>query len=107
VSAIEARYGHIYRVCLEPDVTVLGVIVSNDRLNSIYDEYITAQVATSKEHDGTAGSVRLKSGDPVFGYVICRDVGMVLHEELVEDLGPVSLETRVEVERTLRQVLGP
>lgn len=106
MSNIEARYGHIYRVRLEQDVTVLGIIVSNNRLNATYDEYITAQVAGSKEHDGTAGSVRLKSGDPAFGYIICRDIGMVLHEELEEDLGAVSLETQVEVERALRQVLG-
>lgn len=106
MSDIVARYGHVYRICLGQDV-VIGVIVSNDRLNSTYDEFITAQVATSKEHDGTAGSVRLKSGDPAFGYIICRDIGMVLREELEEDLGPVSMETRVEMERTLRHVLGP
>lgn len=107
MSIIEARYGHIYRLCLDQDVTVLGIIVSNDRLNALYDEYITAQVATSKEHDGTAGAVRLNPGDPAFGYIICRDIGMVLQEELKEDLGPVSLETRVEMEQALRRVLGP
>lgn len=107
MSNIEARYAHIYRVCLDQDVTVLGIVVSNDRLNDTYDEFITAQVATSKEHDGTAGSVRLKSGDPAFGYIICRDIGMVALDELKEDLGPVSLETQVEMERALRQVLGP
>ena len=86
---------------------MLGIVVSNNRLNDTYDEFITAQVATSKEHDGTAGSVRLKSGDPAFGYIICRDIGMVALDELKEDLGPVSLETQVEMERALRQVLGP
>ena len=104
---IDARYGHIYRIGLEPDISVLGMIVSNDRLNAKYVEFITAQVTTCKEHEGTAGAVRLRSGDPAFGYVICRDIGMVLHSELKEDLGPVSMETRLEVERALRSVLGP
>lgn len=107
MSKLEARYAHVYRICLDGDVTVLGIIVSNDRLNSTYDEYITAQVTTSKDHDGTAGSVRLKSGDPAFGYIICRDIGMVERDELREDLGPVSLETQLEMEKALRHVLGP
>lgn len=103
----DARYGHVYRIRLDPETVVLGVIVSGNRLNAAFDTYITAQVATSKEHDGTIGAVRLNSGDPVFGYIICRDIGMVHDEELVEDLGPVSLETQTEMERTLRSVLGP
>jgi mRNA-degrading endonuclease toxin of MazEF toxin-antitoxin module len=103
---IIAKRGHIYRVALEQDSTVLGLILSNDRLNGEYDEYVTAQVAASKDHEGTGGAVRLKSGDPVFGYVICRDIGMVHQEELKEDLGKLSMETMVEVERSLRTVVG-
>lgn len=101
------RFGHIYRLRLDTDTRVMGVIVSNNRLNAQFDTYIAAQVAVSKEHDGTIGSVRLNSGDPVFGYIICRDIGMIHDEEILEDLGPLSLETRTEMERTLRSVLGP
>lgn len=100
-------YGHVYRIRLDPETRVIGVIVSSNRLNSQFDTYIAAQVAVSKEHDGTLGSVRLNSGDPVFGYIICRDIGMIHDEEILEELGPLSLETRTEMERTLRSVLGP
>jgi mRNA-degrading endonuclease toxin of MazEF toxin-antitoxin module len=106
VSDLAVKRGHVYRVVLGQGSAVLGLILSNDRHNAEYDEYVTAQVAASREHEGTGGSVRLKSGDPAFGYVICRDIGMVHREELKEDVGPLSMETMIEVERTLKQVLG-
>ena len=106
MSGFVVKRGHVFRVVLGQGPTVLGLVLSNDRHNTEYDEYVTAQVAASKEHEGTGGSVRLKSGDPAFGYVICRDIGMVHREELKEDIGPLSMETMLEVERTLKQVLG-
>lgn len=106
MSSIVAKRGHVYRIALAQDVIVRGIILSNDRLNDGRDEYIVAQIVASKEHEGTGGAVRLTSGDPAFGYIICRDLGMVHHDELKEDLGPVTLETIVALQRSLRNVLG-
>lgn len=103
---IAARHGNIYRIALEPDVVVLGLIISIDRLNDRHPDYTTVQVTASKLHEGTFGAVRLNSGDPAFGYVICRDSGMVRQEELKEDLGRLSMESLDNVKKALRLVYG-
>lgn len=107
MSQVYAQRGHIYRIAFHPDVTVLGLIVSTDKHNRDRDEYITVQVTSgSGDQRGLPGSVRLGAGDPGYGYVVVRDIGMVGDEELREDLGEVSPETMAEVGRALKMVLG-
>ena len=96
----------MYRIDLEGDAILLGLVVSNNRHNEQYPQHHVVQISASKLHEGTAGAVRLGSGDPAFGYVICRDILMVRREELKEDLGELSTETLLAVERALRMVLG-
>lgn len=103
---VTAKRGHVYRIAMEPDVIVMAVIVTIDWLNDQRDFYSACQITTSRVHEGTLGAVRLKSGDPAFGYVICREVTSVYADELKEDLGPVSIETMMEIERSLRRVFG-
>lgn len=104
---VQARRGHVYRISFGPGVSFLGVIISNDRVNEVYDEYITLQISSNPVHENTAGAVRLNSGDPAFGHVICRDVGMVHQDELKEDLGRLSAETLLRVEKMHHTVTGP
>jgi mRNA interferase MazF len=104
---VPAQRAHIYRIQFDPEIAVLGLIVSADWLNAQSDEYMVAQVtASGADQRGMPGSVRLTSGDPAFGYIVCRDVGMVDHEEVKEDLGEVSMETMNEVSNALKLVLS-
>lgn len=104
--SIRAQRGHVYRIAFEPDVVVLGLVVSSDRINGAHTDYATVQITGSKLHEDTFGAVRLRSGDPAFGHVVCRDIGMVHQSELKEDLGQLSMETQVAVDKALKTVLG-
>jgi mRNA-degrading endonuclease toxin of MazEF toxin-antitoxin module len=107
VSDIDPRRGHIYRVAIEPEITVLVLLVSGDWLNRQSTEYAAVQVTSARvDQSGFPGSVRLTAGDPAFGWIVCRDIGMVAHEELKEDLGPVSAETLMRTGTALKQALG-
>lgn len=102
-----AQRGCVYRIELEPGVTVLGLVVTADWINRHSSEYAVVQVTSaSGDQRGLAGAVRLTSGDPAFGWVVCRDIGMVAHEELKEELGPLSADTMTLVSTALKQVLG-
>lgn len=99
--------GHIYRVAFDTKTTVLGLVVSADWLNSQSNDYATVQVTSaSTDQTGLPGSVRLNSGDPTSGWVVCRDIGMVHLDELTEDIGPISLDTEIQVNHALKRVLG-
>lgn len=99
--------GHIYRVTFDTGTTVLGLVVSADWLNIQSTDYATVQVTSaSADQTGLPGSIRLGSGDPLSGWVVCRDIGMVHLDELTEDLGPVSLDTEIRVNHALKRILA-
>lgn len=107
MSDIEPRRGRIYRIALEPDAIVLGLVVSADWINRNSDEYAVVQVTSARaDQSGLPGSVRLISGDPAFGWIVCRGVPTVYRDEFREDLGPVSAETLLRTGTALKQVLG-
>lgn len=97
--------GHVYRIAIGTE-TLVGLVVSADWLNAEQDTCITLLVVADRSAPPLPHWVRLKSGDPAFGHVVCRDIGMVHKDELKEDLGPMSMETMVEVGQALRRVLG-
>lgn len=106
MNLIVPQRGHIYRIALQPDVAVLGLVISNNIHNRAYDDCVTTAVTGKIREHGLPGSVRLGSGDPAFGFIVCRDIGMVAREEIKEDLGEVSVGTMDEVGRMLKMVLG-
>lgn len=103
---ITAQRGHIYRIAFTPDTVVLGLIISADRFNERSQEYAALQVSANPVHEYTAAAVRLSAGDPAFGHVICRDIGMIHHGELKEDLGALTMSTLLDVEHRLKRFLG-
>lgn len=104
MNQLVPRRGHIYRIGLNPDVTLLGLVVSASAVHGIQNDCITLLVVADRTPVHFPYWVRLQSGDPAFGHVVCRDIGMVGREELKEDLGEVSAETMMNVSRALKRV---
>lgn len=98
--------GHIYRIDVGQEDTLLALVLSVRAVHEVQSDCITLLVVRDRTPVRLPYWVRLGAGDPSFGYVVCRDIGMVGREDLKEDLGELSGETMREVERALKMVLG-
>lgn len=97
--------GHVYRMNDEQAplyCMAIAVLPAQADDPGFYGLRVTV---TSARHD-FPGWVRLNSGDPVGGYVCCHDLSWVELEELDQDLGPVSMETMLEIEKAVRRLFG-
>lgn len=104
MKIIPAR-GHVYRMDDPSYGTLFCLSVSVPRLE-LDDTCTAVRVSVTSERRDFPGWVRLGSGDPGFGYVVTQDIDRVDYEELAEDLGELSMETMLKVERALKTVLG-
>ncbi len=48
----------------------------------------------------------LRPGDPLTGYVNCDDLGPLYRDQIVADLGALSMPTMVDVGRALQRALA-
>lgn len=102
-----AQRGHIYRIVAEPDISLLGLVVSTDFVNT--DEESCVVVLVSRDRGAPSGLprwVRLGSGDPLSGHAVCHEISTVGQTYLKDDLGPIALETQVKVNQALTRTLG-
>lgn len=107
MSETTARRGHICRVAVAQQSTTLVLVVSMNAANTRRRRYITAAVSAERgAPDGMPDWVRLGSGDPVFGHIVCGELGMVRQDQIIEDLGEISLDTTVRVNQALKRVQG-
>lgn len=106
---IAPQRGHVYRVMIGPtaESAILCLVVSSNAHNAQESKY--ACVLVTSERNAPAGLpswVRLASGDPAFGHIVCSHIDMIFPEELKEDLGSVSMETELKVNQALKRMLG-
>ena len=102
-----AQHGHVYRVTAEPDISLLGLVVSVDPVNSAEDSCNIVMVTRDRSvPEGLPRWVRMVSGDPTAGHIVCHDINTVAQEYLQESLGPVTLETQIKVNQVLKRTLG-
>lgn len=107
MSDTTARRGHIYRVARQNHTPILVLVTSINPANARRRRYITAAVSAERNApDGMPDWVRLSSGDPVFGHVLCGELGMIRQDQIIEDLGEISLETTVKINQALKRTLG-
>lgn len=86
---------------------MLALVVSGNIHNEQEEDY--AAVLVTADHDAPAGLpswVRLNAGDPAFGYAVCSYVNMVHKDELREDLGEITMETQLGVDRAIRRMFA-
>lgn len=72
----------------------------------LHGSFLAVRVSVTQENRYFPGWVRLCAGDPAFGYVVAHDIDRVDHDELKEDLGPLSPGTMLGVEHVVKRVLG-
>lgn len=106
MSSIEPTRGHIYRMYDPEYGTLHCLVISTIPASDVEDNCLAMRVTVTGKAHSFPYWVRLGSGDPGFGYVVVHDLDRVDHDELKEDLGPLSAETMGRVERELKRVLG-
>lgn len=105
---IEPQRGHVYRIAIAPDTSALVLVISNNVHNRTQRDCIAIELTARRLPPGQSlpSWVPLRSGDPAFGHVVVRRIGVVGNEELKEDIGEMSAQTMHEVERTVKRMLG-
>jgi mRNA-degrading endonuclease toxin of MazEF toxin-antitoxin module len=102
-----AQHGHIYRILLEPDISLLGLVISMDTANAVEDTCNVVLVSRDRNvPTGLPRWVRMVSGDPTAGHIVCHDINTVTQVYLKEDLGPITLETQLRVNQVIKRTLG-
>lgn len=97
--------GHVFRMS-DPEYGTLYCLPLSTPYAELRDSCLAVRVSVTHQRRDFPGWVRLGSGDPAFGYVVTQDIDGVDDDELKEDLGPLSAETMLNVERMVRRVLG-
>lgn len=104
--SIEPFRGHVYRMVDDEYGTLYCLVISTIPAFEADSSCLAARVTLTTQRHDFPGWVRLKSGDPCGGYVVTHDLDRVDHDELKEDIGPLSAETLLQVERALKRMLG-
>lgn len=99
------RRGHVYRMHDESYGTLFCLTLPT-LYGQLHGSCLAVRVSVTQETRDFPGWVRLTAGDPAFGYVVTQDIDRVGHDELKEDLGPLSVATMLQTEQTLKRVLG-
>lgn len=102
-----AQHGHVYRIIADSDISLLGLVVSADFVNTTEESCNIVLVSRDRNVPSALPRwVRLSSGDPTAGHVVCHDINTVAQVYLKEDLGPITLETQLRVNQALKRTLG-
>lgn len=99
--------GHVYRVVINPETSMLCLVVSVNTHNA-RENVCTAVLVTADRNvpTGMPSWVRLNSGDPAFGHAVCSHIAPVHRSTVKEDLGAASMETMLAVGNALKRQLG-
>jgi mRNA interferase MazF len=95
--------GRVYRADLGFGLKPWLVISNNARNNAIGDCLVARVTTTRRDLPSWAA---LRAGDPLAGYVNCDDLGPLYRDQIVADLGALSLPTMMDVGRALRHALA-
>lgn len=103
---ITPELGHIYRL-EDPEygrLHCLAVFVKE--FPGLEKSFEALRVTVTSQRLDFPHWKRLSSGDPCTGYVVLYHRERVDHEEIAEDLGPLSMESWVDVRTSLRRLWG-
>ncbi|GAA1024577.1 endoribonuclease MazF1 [Acrocarpospora pleiomorpha] len=80
------------------------LVVSNNARNNAIDDCLVARITTTRRD--LPSWAALRAGDPLTGYVNCDDLGPLYRDQIVADLGALSMPTMVDVGRALQRALA-
>ncbi|MEO3827950.1 type II toxin-antitoxin system PemK/MazF family toxin [Actinomadura sp. B10D3] len=95
--------GRIYRANLGFGLKPWLVVSNNARNNAIGDCLVARITTTRRDLPSWAP---LRPGDPLVGYVNCDDLGPLYRDQIVADLGALSIPTMMDVGQALRHALA-
>lgn len=102
-SAIVPVRGRIYRADLGFGLKP-WLVVSNNARNNAIDDCLVARITTTRRD--LPSWAPLSAADPLAGYVNCDDLGPLYRDQIIADLGALSMPTMMQVGRALRHALA-
>ena len=82
-----------------------GVIVTNNPSNRALKTCLVARITTTSK-EGIPDCVQLGAGDPLTGWVLCRDLVEVYDDEVLDDAGALTRATMTSVGAALAHVFA-
>lgn len=104
MSVIQPERGHVYRIHDDEYGRMHCLVISTVPSHDADTSCLALRVAVTNRRFHFPYWVKLGSGDPGFGYVVVHDLDRVGHDEMKEDLGPLSLETMMSVKQSLKRL---
>lgn len=97
--------GRVYRAELPNIGSKYYLVVSNNARNRALDSVLAVRITTS-DKSGLPAAAKLAHNDCLSGWVYCDDIVELWEEDIRQDVGALSQQTMVEVERALQHALG-
>jgi mRNA interferase MazF len=82
------------------------VVVSNNGRNERMPTCLGVRITTSTKKPRVATIVELAPQDPLVGRVLCDDIEILHRDELVQDLGGLTYDTRMRIGTALSIALA-
>ncbi|WP_306369942.1 type II toxin-antitoxin system PemK/MazF family toxin [Nocardiopsis sp. CC223A] len=80
------------------------LVVSNNHRNRNLGDCLAVRLTTTRKEPRTT-IVPLNPDDPLHGYVLCDEITFLYEDELLEDIGALSLATMTSVANGLKAAL--
>lgn len=95
--------GHVYRLRDAGFGALHCLAVDTRPAPDLEDSFGALRVTVTSRHHDFPDWIRLSSGDPCAGYIVVYDYERVGFDEVEDDLGPLSLDTRTAVRAALKR----
>jgi len=82
------------------------LVVSNNLRNASLGDVLAVRITTSANKPRLPSIVELGSGDPIKGRVLCDDIAILYHDDLVGFAGAVTIDTLARVSAGLKSALA-
>lgn len=97
--------GHVYEADLTGKGPQAWLVVSNDARNRALGDCLVARIVTALKPE-LPSVVELGLADPYVGRVVCDALGTMYRDEILCDLGELTVQTMTRVETALKHALG-
>ena len=96
--------GRVYRARVSDLGDEYYLVVSNNRRNAQLPHVLAVRLTLATK-PAMASIVELPAHEPFRGWALCDEIDRIYHDEITDDLGPMSPPTMRRVEHALRAAL--
>jgi mRNA interferase MazF len=96
--------GRVYRARVSDLGDEYYLVVSNNRRNAQLAHVLAVRLTLTRK-PAMASIVDLPAHEPFRGWALCDEIDRIYHDEITDDLGPLSPSTMRRIEHALRAAL--